>query len=305
MNKMFRKFFYYLFNEPSILGIAVLLRLSTILPDKWYLKLMFRLKMGYWMDFKNPKTFNEKLQWLKLYNRNSEYIKMVDKLAVKEYVASVIGEEYIIPTLGVWNRPEDIDFENLPEKFVLKTTHGGGSNGVVVCGDKSKLDKAKVMSKLCDSMRQNIYSTFKEWPYKDVLPRIIAEQYLEDAETKELRDYKFFCFNGCAEYYKVDFDRFVGHRANYFDRNGLLMKFGEEVCPPDYNKNIEMPDSVPYMIELAEKLSKGIPFVRVDLYCVNKKIYFGEMTFFPAAGFGKFTDRQWDMKLGDLISLEI
>ena len=302
---MVKKFFYYLLHKPSVLGVAVLLRLSPIIPDKLYLKLMFRLQMGYRMDFKAPKTFNEKLQWLKLYNRNPEYTRIVDKLEVKEYVAAIIGAEYVIPTLGVWSQPEEIDFESLPEKFVLKTTHGGGSNGVIVCRDKSKLDKGKIVSSLRVSLQQNIYRTFREWPYKGVKPRIIAEQYMEDSEIKELRDYKFFCFNGRAEYYKVDFDRFVGHKANYFDRNGLLMEFGEEVCPPNYDKKIEMPSNLSDMMNIAEKLSQNIPFVRVDLYSVNQRVYFGEMTFFPAAGFGKFTEQQWDKKLGDLISLEL
>lgn len=302
---MVKKFFYYLLHKPSVLGVAVLLRLSPIIPDKLYLKLMFRLQMGYRMDFKAPKTFNEKLQWLKLYNRNPEYTRIVDKLEVKEYVATIIGDEYVIPTLGVWSQPEDIDFESLPEMFVLKTTHGGGSNGVIVCRDKSKLDKGKIASSLRESLQQNIYRAFKEWPYKGVKPRIIAEQYMEDSETKELRDYKFFCFNGRVEYYKVDFDRFVGHKANYFDRSGLLMEFGEEVCPPNYDKRIEMPSNLSDMMNIAEKLSQNIPFVRVDLYSVNQRVYFGEMTFFPASGFGRFTEQQWDRKLGDLISLEL
>ena len=299
--KMIKKICYYLFNKPANLGVAILVRLSAILPDKLYLKLMFRFKMGYWMDFDNPKTFNEKLQWLKLYNRKPEYTRMVDKFAVKEYVESIIGAEYIIPTLGVWNRFEDIDFETLPEKFVLKTTHGGGGGGIIICKNKALLDIGATKVRLSKSLKQNIYRTFKEWPYKNVPRKIIAEQYIADSEDGELKDYKFFCFNGRVEYYKIDFDRFVEHKANYFDRDGNLMRFGEEVCPPDYNKRLEMPQQISKMIILAEKLSQNLPFARIDLYCTDNKVYFGEITFFPAGGFGKFTPSNWDAILGDLI----
>ena len=298
-----KKCLYYILNKPSDLGVAILVRFATILPDELYLKLMFRLKMGYWMDFDNPKTFNEKLQWLKLYNRKPQYTQMVDKLAVKEYVANIVGEEYIIPTLGVWNRFEDIDFDKLPNQFVLKTTHGGGSNGVVVCTDKSELNKEGAKLEIEKSMQQCIYQMLKEWPYKDVKHRILAEQYMVDETGKELKDYKFFCFNGRVEYYKIDFDRFTEHRANYFDRDGNLMQFGEKICPPKHEKRIEIPHKISQMIDIAEKLSNNLTFARIDLYYVNDKIYFGEITFFPASGFGSFTPSSWDKTLGDLIHL--
>lgn len=302
MNKL-QKGLYYLFHKPSCLGVALLVRLAKVLPDKLYLKLMFRLKMGYWMDFDDPSTFNEKLQWLKLYNRKPEYVKMVDKYAVKEYIASLIGETFIIPTLGVWESFDDIDFDTLPNQFVLKTTHGGGGNGVVVCTDKSKLDIENARRILSHSMQQCIYQMLKEWPYKDVKHCIIAEQYMTDSSANELKDYKFFCFNGRVEYYKIDFDRFIEHRANYFDRNGSLMEFGEVVCPPNFDRVIEKPQEISKMIELAEKISNNIPFARVDLYNVNGEIYFGEITFFPASGFGKFNPASWDKTLGDLIHI--
>lgn len=302
MNKL-QKGLYYLFHKPACLGVALLVRFAKILPDKLYLRLMFRLKMGYWMDFSNPRTFNEKLQWLKLYNRKPEYVKMVDKYAVKKYIAGLIGEEYIIPTYGVWENFDDIDFEALPNQFVLKTTHGGGSNGVVVCLDKSQLDIENARLVLSRSMQQCIYQMLKEWPYKDVKPQIIAEQYMVDETAKELKDYKFFCFNGRVEYYKIDFDRFIEHKANYFDRNGSLMEFGEVICPPNFEKVIEIPKEISKMLELAETISCGLPFARVDLYNVNGKIYFGEITFFPASGFGKFNPPSWDKTLGDLINI--
>lgn len=302
MNKL-RKIVDYALHSPDKLLLAILVRMAPIIPDKLYLKWLFRLKMGYKLNLDNPKTFNEKLQWLKLYNRKPEYTQMVDKFTAKEYVAKIIGEEYIIPTLGVWDRFEDIDFETLPEKFVLKTTHGGGGGGIIICENKALLDIGATKDRLSNSLKQNIYRTFKEWPYKNVPPQIIAEQYITDSEEGELKDYKFFCFNGRVEYYKIDFDRFVEHKANYFDRDGNLMRFGEEVCPPDYNKRLEIPQQISKMIELAEKLSQDLPFVRIDLYCTDNKVYFGEITFFPAGGFGKFTPSNWDAILGDLIHI--
>ena len=179
---------------------SILMHLNFLFPDKLYLTLLFRLKMGYWIDWKNPRTFNEKLNWLKLYDRKLLYTKIVDKYAVKEYVANIIGKEYVIPTLGVWDTPEDIDWDSLPQRFVLKTTHGGGNAGVIICKDKSTIDVKTIRKQLSRAMRQNIYMESREWPYKNVDKKIIAEEFLEDSVTNELRDYKFFCFNGEAKY---------------------------------------------------------------------------------------------------------
>ena len=294
-------------KHPSLVWWILLRNVgSYILPDKLYLKLSYRLKMGKKLNLKNPKTFNEKLQWLKLYNRKPEYTTMVDKYAVKQYVAERIGSEYIIPTLGIWNRVEDIDFDTLPNCFVLKTTHDGGGGGIVICTDKTKFDKAKAITRLNNSFfKHDIYKELKEWPYKNVPRRIIAEQYLENKNLKELRDYKFFCFNGQCKCFKVDFDRFIEHRANYYDSNGNLLKFGENVCPPLFEKKIEVPKNINTMISLANKLSEDIPFLRVDFYDVDGKIYFGELTFFPASGMGTFTSEEWDLALGEWIHLPL
>lgn len=274
---------------------------SHLISDKHFLKMQYKAAFGKKLNLNNPATYNEKLQWLKLYDRNPKYTKMVDKYEVKEYVANLIGEEYIIPTIGVWDNFDDIDFDKLPEKFVLKCTHDSGS--VVVCNNKSSFDYEKAKAKLNKGLRRDLFWHGREWPYKDLPRRIIAEQYLEDEKQQELRDYKLFCFNGVCRCFKVDFDRFVDHRANYFDIGKNLLKFGEKVCMPDFDRKIEIPDSINEMIVLAEKLSKNITFLRVDFYFANGKIYFGELTFFPASGFGPFIPDEWDYTLGNWIRL--
>lgn len=290
------------FKNPFELLLYLTFRYQKHVPDKLYLKVMFKSIMGYWPDFKHPKTFNEKLQWLKLYDRRPEYTTMVDKYAVKKYVAAKIGEQYIIPTLGVWDNPEDIEWEKLPNQFVLKCTHDSG--GLVICQNKLKLDKEAAKEKLRKSLLTDYYLNGREWPYKNVPRRIIAEKYIESApNTNDLPDYKFFCFNGEIKFLKVDFGRFVEHHANYYDLQMNLLPFGECVCLPVPQKVINKPLCFDEMIMIAEKLSKGMPFLRVDLYNVGEKIYFGELTFFPASGFGKFDPFEYDKKLGDLISL--
>lgn len=279
------------------------------LPDKVYLSLRYRCQMGHWINWKNPKTFTEKLQWLKVYDYKPEYTKMVDKLAAKDYVASRIGEEYIIPTLGVWDRVEDIDWDSLPDQFVLKTTHGGGGGGVVVCSDKTHFDKAKAIKKLQTSMHSNAGKTYRERPYLKVPRKIIAEKFMAERRAKvntknsDLPDYKFFCFNGKVKCFKIDFGRFVEHHANYYSPEGKLLPFGEKGFEPAPNHKEVMPDNLTDMIKVAEELSKGFKFLRVDLYNVEDKIYFGELTFYPAAGMGAFVPEEWDEKLGNWIKL--
>lgn len=226
---------------------------------------------------------------------------MVDKYEAKQYVADKIGEEYIIPTLGVWNSFDEIDFESLPDKFVLKCTHDSG--GLVICKDKKSLDKDKARTKIEKSLKNNYYLWGREWPYKNVKPRIIAEQFMVDSKTEDLRDFKFFCFGGQVRCFKVDFDRFIEHRANYYDEKSHILNFGEVMCPPDYNKKIELPKSIGKMEKLAQKLAEEHPFLRADFYDVDGKVYFGEMTFYPASGFGAFTDDEWDKLLGSWIPM--
>lgn len=291
--------------DPKRILLSMLNRTARMWPDTLFLKLKFRLMMGQKLNLKSPKTFNEKLQWLKLYNRNPEYTIMVDKYAVKEYVANIIGKEYIIPTIGVWNSVYEIDWESLPNQFVLKTTHGGGGGGVVICKDKSTFDKEKAIYKLQRSHNCDIYNSFREWPYKNVPKRIIAEKYIVDESGFDLKDYKFFCFNGIVKCFKIDFDRFIEHKANYYNRKAELLPFGERCFLPDFSRVFEKPRNFDKMLEIVEKLSQDIPFVRIDLYNNNGQIYFGEITFYPAGGMGKFEPIEWDEKLGNYICLSL
>lgn len=440
----------YLLHNPVQFVDSCVKNLGFLFSDKVYLSLRYRCQMGHWIDWKHPKTFTEKLQWLKIYDYKPEYTQMVDKLAAKDYVAARIGEKYIIPTLGVWDKVEEIDWDALPDQFVLKTTHGGGSCGVVVCTDKSQLDKEKAIKKLETSMQTNAGETYRERPYLNVPRKIIAEKFIaerklstslqhnelpdykffcfngepkflyvsdspnhelaflntdwtlapfgrkdykplqnippkpenldemldiarrlshgkahirvdlynvgghvyfgeltfytgaglipftpeeydkvlgdmlklptggvkilikdnkiiEDTEIgpfEELKDYKFFCFGGKVKCFKIDFGRFVEHHANYYSPEGDLLPFGEKGLEPDPAHEEIMPNNLKDMISVAEKLSEGFKFLRVDLYNVKGNIYFGELTFYPAAGMGAFVPEVWDGKLGDMLGLQ-
>ena len=270
--------------------------------DERYLKASYKAKFHKKLDLNNPQTYNEKLQWLKLYDRKPEYTQMVDKVGAKEYVANIIGEEYIIPTLGVWDRFEDIDFDKLPNQFVLKCTHDSG--GVIVCKDKSKLDKENAQRKLEKNLKINYYIHKREWPYKDVKPRIIAEQYMEDESGYELKDYKWFCFDGEPKALFIATDRGVEGEETKFDFfdmefNHLPFTNGH----PNANREIKKPLSFDEMKALASKLSKGFPHLRVDFYDINGKIYFGELTFYHWSGLTPFVPEEWDYTFGSWIKL--
>ena len=287
---------------------SILINLNFLFPDKLYLTLLFRFKMGYWINWKNPKTFSEKLQWLKLYDRKPEYTTMVDKYAVKDYVGKIIGKEYIIPTIGVWDSPEDIDWNSLPQKFVLKTTHGGGNAGVIICKDKSTIDVKTIKKQLSKAMRQNIYMESREWPYKNVDKRIIAETFIEVPysviDNTDLPDYKFYCFNGKPVYCQVIRDRRSKETIDFYDMEWNHMPFvGLNPIANIGLHPVLKPTCLCDMIEVSRKLSKGIPFSRIDLYVIGDKIFFGEITFFPFSGMGGFSPIEWNEKLGSLIKL--
>lgn len=276
-------------------------KLSRLIPDRIYLQIVYFRHFKKFIDFDNPKTFNEKIQWLKLNYRKEEYTNLVDKYRVKQYITKLIGEEYVIPTLGVWKNVDDIDFKSLPEKFVLKCNNDSG--GIVICKNKKDFDEVKAKSFLKERLKNNGYWYGREWPYKNVKPCIIAEKYMEDSISKDLKDYKFFCFNGSMEFFDIDIDRFIEHRSNYYDRNGNFLPFGKTYCPPDYTKKIEMPKNLGKMIELAETISHNTVLSRIDFYEIDGQVYFGEITFYPGSGFSPFTDEKWDYKLGDMIDL--
>ena len=281
------------------------------LPDKPYLSLRYRCLMGHWIDWKKPKTFTEKLQWLKVYDYKPEYTRMVDKLAAKDYVAERIGEEYIIPTLGVWNRVEDIDWDSLPDQFVLKTTHGGGGCGVVVCSDKTHFDKAKAIEKLQTSMHSNAGKTYRERPYLNVPRKIIAEKFMAERRAKvntknsDLPDYKFFCFNGEPHYCQVIRDRNTKETIDFYDMEWNHMPFvGLNPVAKNGVEPVAKPVHLEQMKVICRRSSKDIKFSRIDLYVIDDKEYFGEITFYPAAGFGEFTPADWNERLGELINLD-
>lgn len=276
-------------------------KLSRLIPDRIYLQIVYFRHFKKFIDFDNPKTFNEKIQWLKLNYRKEEYTNLVDKYRVKQYITKLIGEEYVIPTLGVWKNVDDIDFKSLPEKFFLKCNNDSG--GIVICKNKKDFDEVKAKSFLKERLKNNGYWYGREWPYKNVKPCIIAEKYMEDSISKDLKDYKFFCFNGSMEFFDIDIDRFIEHRSNYYDRNGNFLPFGKTYCPPDYTKKIEMPKNLDKMIELAETISHNTVLSRIDFYEIDGQVYFGEITFYPGSGFSPFTDEKWDYKLGDMIDL--
>lgn len=285
------------------ISLGLLNRLAILFPDKLFLKLKFNLMMGTNLDLASPKTFNEKLQWLKLYNRKPEYTTMVDKYAVKEYVANIIGKEHIIPTLGIWNSVEEIDWNTLPNQFVLKTTHGGGGCDVIICKDKKAFDRVAAKDKLNKSLKSDIFWKFREWPYKNVPKRIIAEQFMTN-QGKDLEDYKIHCFNGEPKFILVCRDRYSGEVMidDFYSPEWKLMDV-RRPGHPNSDIPLEEPELLEQMLHLSRKLSKDIPFLRTDFYIIDNKIYFGELTFFPGSGMSKFEPEKWDKTFGKYLSL--
>lgn len=276
--------------------------LLRILNDKTYLKLKYRLHMGKKLNLKNPQTFNEKLQWLKLYNRKPEYTMMADKVEVRKYIAEKLGEEYLIPCLGVWDNADDIDFDKLPEQFVLKCNHNSGK-GMCICKDKSKLNIKKVRKELNKGLKEKYFYHGREWPYKNIKPKIIAEKYMVDESGVELKDYKLMCFNGkvkciftCSERYDKEL------KVTFFDKEWNRLPFERHYRASE--KEIFKPTTLNKMICFAEKLAENITFVRIDFYDINGNLFFGEITFFPGTGLEEFEPEIWDEKIGEWIKLE-
>ena len=301
MNRYIRMVKQFVLDPKVRFGYLTRAGFYNHMSDEEYLSRKYQLYFGQKLDLQNPQTFNEKLQWLKLYNRKPEYTVMVDKYKVREYIAQELGEEYLIPLLGVWDNPDEIDFDALPNQFVLKCNHNSGL-GMCICKDKSELDISKVKVELRKGLKQDYYLTGREWPYKDVPRKIIAEKDMEDV-SGDLKDYKFYCFNGEMKFVMINSDRNTSRptRADYFDRdfNWLDFTWGyshAEVHP-------RKPEQFEKMVAIVEKLAKGLPHIRVDLYDCNGKIYFGELTFFDGSGFDKIEPLEWDYKIGKLLKL--
>lgn len=291
----------YLTDSDYRFSINASLGLHNGMSDEAFIKRKYKADIGRDLNLETPRLFNEKLQWLKLHYRKPEFTTMVDKFAAKQYVENIIGPEYIIPTLGVWKSFDEIDFDKLPQQFVLKCTHDCG--GLVICKDKDKLNKAEAKKKLEKSLKNNFFWYGREWPYKNVKPQIICEKYMTDSpDTSEFTDYKFYCFNGYVDCVMVCLERSSGNTKFYFfDENWELKRLNirGKNAPKDFT--LPKPECMDEMFRIAAKLSQGIPFVRVDLYQSNGQIYFGELTFFPASGFdGNLlpeTDASWGEKL--------
>ena len=274
------------------------------LEDKDFLVKSYAEKMGKKLDLGNPATFNEKLQWLKLYDRKPEYTIMVDKYKVREYVSEKIGAWYLVPLLGVWDSPDEIDFNALPDKFVLKCNHNSGL-GMCICQDKTKLNIRKVKANLQRGLKQNYYLTGREWPYKNVPRKVIAEAFLQSDEGG-LTDYKVHCFHGVPKLVLVCKDRFkkTGLTEDFFSQEWEHLDM-RRPTHPNAKDPIPRPEELPEILRLSEILSKGIPFLRVDFYIVDHHVYFSELTFFPASGFEKFVPEKWDTTLGDYLHLSV
>lgn len=273
-----------------------LIPLLKLLPDKIYISIMYFKHFKKLPNLKNPVTFNEKLQWLKLHDHNNRYTQLVDKLKVRAFITDQIGEEFLIPLFNSWEDPSDINWETLPDEFVLKCNHDGGSRSVIICHDKLKIDKESVISQLKKNLKLNSFYYGREWPYKNVKPQVICEKLLKNENGEDLKDYKVFCFNGLPKLIQVDSARFIMHQRDFFDTewNHINVK----LTYPNSTESINKPDELEDILTLSKKLSKDLAFARIDLYIVNSKIYFGEITFFPGSGFERFIPKEFDSILG-------
>jgi len=288
-----RLVFMYLFAKINL----------KFIPDTLYLKLEYLLYMNKKLNLKDPKSFNEKLQWLKLNDRNSKYVNLVDKYEVRNHIAETIGEEYLIPLLGVYDKFEDINFDKLPQKFVLKPTHTSGD--IFICKDKANINYPELQQKVNKWLKRNYYWVHREWPYKLVKLRIIIEHYLKEPNEKMIKDYKFMCFNGNVRCSFVVSNRNsdTGMNVDFFD-----IKWDKIPVERHYRNSkerISKPKNYEKMIEIAEKLASDIPFVRIDFYEINGKIYFGEMTFYPGSGIEEFTPEIFDYEFGSYLVLPL
>lgn len=298
---MFKKIIKVLKNPKLYLLYSLNFKVFRIIPDNIYLRVKYRMHFNKKLNLKSTKTFNEKLQWLKIYDRNKLYTNLVDKYEVRRHIAKTIGEEYLIPLLGVYDAYNEIDFDTLPNQFVLKPNHTSGD--VFICKDKSKIDFIKLKIQVNTWLKRRYYWVHREWPYKNVKPRIICEKYMEDDSGTELKDYKFLCFKGESKCLFICLNRnsSTGLNVDFYDMDWNPMPFERH-----YKRSsniIAKPKYFDKMIEFSEKLSENIPFVRVDFYETNGQLYFGELTFFPGSGYEEFTPESYDYLLGSWIEL--
>ena len=301
---MLNKLYSYVKNPKKILKYIEYKWLHTTygkkMDDAEYVKKMFKLNMDYELDLDNPKTFNEKLQWLKLFNRKEKYTAMVDKYLSKDIVSQIIGDKYVAKVYGVWNSVDEIDWDVLPEQFVLKTTHDCG--GVIVCRDKGSLNLKECKRVLKQHMKREYFYHCREWPYKNTVPKIMAEELLKDGENNILPVYKVFCFGGEPKIIQtIQNDKQINETIDYYDAEWNILKLKQNY--PNSEKPLSKPKKLEEMLKLAQELSKDMAFIRVDFYTVNDEIFFSEFTFFSDAGFASFEPKEWDRKMGEWIVL--
>lgn len=293
------------FISDPLYRLRVMIKMGAYnsLNDEAFLKKMFPKYMGYALNLDNPKTFSEKLQWMKLYVRKPIYTTMVDKYEAKKYLANRIDSKYIIPNLGVWDNFDEIDFDTLPNQFVLKCTHDSG--GIVICKDKSTFDKKRARRIINKSLKRDYYLIAREWPYKNVPRRILAEEYIEELGNADLLDYKMYSFHGEPKLTVVCSERFSegGTRMNYYDLDWNFINISISHYKPS-NKHYVKPPHYDEMKMLCKQLSKDFPFLRVDFYDVNNHLYVGELTLYPGAGFIKIEPSEFDYKMGEWLRLE-
>lgn len=281
-----------------------ILKLSKIplfsLSTKRYLEILFEIRMDEKLNLENPQTYNEKIQWLKLYDHNPIYHCMVDKYYFKKMMGKMIGKKYIIPTIGIYNNAKEINFDELPEQFVMKCTHDSGS--VILCKNKKTFNQKEAIKKMNKALKNKYYAISKEWVYESLEPKIIIEPLLNADDKEDLKDYKILCFNGEPKIIQVDINRFHGHHRNMYDTDWNLLDMKLRV-PNNPSKQIPKPSQLDLMLKLAAKIAEDIPFLRVDFYVVGDALYFSEATFYPVSGFGKFYPKKWDKILGGWIDL--
>lgn len=274
-------------------------KIFRILSDETFLKMYYRFFIGRKLDLDHPKGYNEKLQWLKLHDRNTEYSRLVDKYQAKQIAAKIIGEEYIVPVVGgPWKSIDDIETDKLPQKFVLKVSHDSG--GVVICNDKKNFDWKKAKRKLKRALKSNYYYVGREWPYKNIVPCIFAEEYLDIQDESGLIDYKFMCFDGIPRVMFTVTERNKGTKVDFFDMNFNHLPIVRHY--PNSQKEIKKPEQFELMKELSRKLAQDFPHVRIDFYEIEGKIYFGEWTFYPGNGLEEFDSYEDDLELGKMIT---
>ena len=300
---MFKKIKRYAKNPYYALGYDMIKSCPKLMSDKFYLSVLWKMVMGYELDWKHPKTFTEKIQWLKLYDHNRLYTTLVDKYRVKQWVADRIGEQFVIPTLAVYNSVNEISLNKLPDQFVLKCNHDSGS--VVICPDKSLFDFNAAREKIGRCLRHNFYWDAREWAYKNVKRNIIAECFIgDDCGFKDIPDYKWYCFSGEPVFCQVIQDRNGQETIDFFDSLWNHQEF-VGLNPESRNSSIipSRPQTLSIQLDIARKLSRGIVFCRVDLYETCDHVYFGEMTFYPRGGFGEFKPKEFDKILGRYINI--